>query len=73
MNNVRNSTDKRVLSPQAPAEVTSNWENRTIALPDPTRSLAQFVMPDNSVLGMILDTENPYLAQEHISSVKRKR
>lgn len=73
VNRVRNSSDKRVLPPQASAEDTSNWDNRAIALPDPTRSQAQFIMDDNSNLGMLLGTENPYLAQERISSVKRKK
>lgn len=73
VNRVRNSNDKRVLPPQASAEDTSNWDNRAIALPDPARSQAQFMMEDNSKLGMILGAENPYLAQERISSVKRKK
>lgn len=73
VNRVRNSNDKRVLLPQSSAEDTSNWDNRAIALPDPTRSQAQFMMGDNSNLGMILGTENPYLAQERTPSVKRKK
>lgn len=73
VNKVRGSSDERELPPQASAEDTSNWDNRAIALPDPTRSQAQFIMGDNSELGMILGIENPYLAQERISSVKRKK
>lgn len=73
VNKVRGSTDKRVLPPQASAEDTSNWDNRAIALPDPSRSAAQFIMADNSKLGMILGIENPYLVQERTSSVKRKK
>lgn len=74
MNKISNfASNKRVLPPQSSAEDTSNWDNRAIALPDPTRSQAQFMMGDNSNLGMILGTENPYLAQERTPSVKRKK
>ncbi len=73
VNKVRGSSDERELPPQASAEDTSNWDNRAIALPDPTRSAAQFIMSDASDAGLVLDIENPYLAQERLSSVKRKK
>ncbi len=75
MSKVRGSDDKRELPPQASAEDTSNWDNRAIALPDPKRSAAQFIMSGSSEGGMI-DPDmlnNPYLEQERIKSVKRKK
>lgn len=73
VNKVRGSGDKRKLPPQASAEDTSNWDNRAIALPDPTRSAGVFIMADNSTAGIALDIENPYLEQERLQSVKRKK
>lgn len=73
VNRVRNSKDKRVLPPQASAEDTSNWDDRAIALPDPKRSAAQFITSEESDTRLIVDIENPYLAQERLSSVKRKK
>lgn len=71
---VRGSSDTRVLPPQISAEDTSNWDNRAIALPDPKRSAAQFIMNDyGSDDGLILQIENPYLKQERVTSVKRKK
>jgi hypothetical protein len=70
---VRGSKDKRELPSQASAEDTSNWDNRAIALPDPKRSTAQFIKGDNLANNAILMIENPYLAQEQLSSVKRKK
>lgn len=73
VNKVRGSGDKRELPPQASAEDTSNWDNRAIALPDPKRSVGVFIMTDNSNAGIALETENPYLEQERLKSVKRKK
>ena len=73
VSNVRGSGDKRELPPQASAEDTSNWDNRAIALPDPKRSAAQFITTDDPDTGIILDIENPYLAQARITPVKRKK
>lgn len=75
VNKVRGSSDKRELHPQTSAEDTSNWDNRAIALPDPKRSAAQFITADESDVGtgVALEIENPYLAQERFSSVKRKK
>ena len=75
VNKVRGSDDKRELPPQMSAEDTSNWDDRAIALPDPKRSAAQFIMSDDSDadIGIVLEIENPYLAQEQISSVKRNK
>lgn len=73
VNKVRGSGDKRELPPQMSAEDTSNWDSRAIALPDPKRSAAQFIMSDDSDAGIVLEIENPYLEQERISSVKRKK
>lgn len=73
VNKVRGSSDKRELPPQTSAEHTSNWDNRAIALPDPKRSAAQFIMADDSGISVMLPIENPYLAQEHISSVKHNK
>lgn len=74
VNKVRGSSDKRELPPQTSAQDTSNWDNRAIALPDPTRSAGVFIMADDSeASGMILDIENPYLKQERLTSVKRKK
>lgn len=70
---VRGSRDMRELPPQTSPEDTSNWDNRAIALPDPKRSAAQFIMADDSDISAVLPIENPYLAQEQISSVKRKK
>lgn len=70
---VRGSNDDRVLPPQASAEDTSNWDNRTIALPDPRRSAAEFILngndPDDS---LALAIENPYLEQERLKSGKHR-
>ena len=73
VNRVRNSNDKRVLPPQASAEDTSNWDNRAIALPDPRRSEAQFMKDSGLGDNAFMIIENPYLAQEQLSSVKRKK
>lgn len=73
VNKVRGSSDERELPPQKSAEDTSNWDNRAIALPDPNRSEAQFILADDSGVGYILNIENPYLEQERLSSVKRKK
>lgn len=72
---VRDSGDNRELPPQVSADDTSNWDTRAIALPDPKRSAAQFIMSDNADtdIDIVLQIENPYLAQEQISSVKRKK
>lgn len=70
---VRGSKDKRELPPQTSAQDTTNWDNRAIALPDPKRSAAQFITGEESGTGLILDIENPYLKQERLSSVKRKK
>ncbi len=70
---IRGSSDKRELPPQTSAEDTSNWDNRAIALPDPKRSAAQFIMADNSDISAVLPIENPYLKQEQITSVKHKK
>ena len=73
LSKVRGSDDKRELPPQASAEDTSNWDNRAIALPDPKRSEAQFIKGGGLSGNAILIIENPYLAQEQLSSVKRKK
>lgn len=73
LSRIRSSDDKRELPPQTSAEDTSNWDSRAIALPDPKRSAAQFITTEDSDVGIALDIENPYLAQERLSSVKRKK
>lgn len=74
VNKVRGSGDSRKLPPpQASAEDTSNWDNRAIALPDPKRSSAQFIMSEESDIAAILPIENPYLKQERLKSVKQKK
>jgi hypothetical protein len=73
LNKVRSSDSKRELPPQASPEDTSNWDNRAIALPDPKRSSARFIMNDDSSVGIALEIENPYLEQERLKSVKRKK
>ena len=75
VNKVRGSGDSRELPPQTSAEDTSNWETRAIALPDPQRSSAQFMLGDNSNVGIsiALAIGNPYLEQERLKSVKRKK
>ncbi len=73
LSKVRGSDSERKLPPQASAEDTSNWDNRAIALPDPKRSSAQFIMSDDSSEDIVLAIENPYLEQERIKSVKRKK
>lgn len=73
LSKVRGTNDNRELHPQTSAEDTSNWDNRAIALPDPKRSAAQFIMSDDSNAGIALGIENPYLAQERNTSVKRKK
>lgn len=72
VNRVRNQSDKRDLPPQASAEDTSNWDNRTIALPDPRRKQADFLKARLGE-GMMIDPRNPYLEQERLTSVKRKK
>ncbi len=75
LNKVRGSANNRELPPQASAEDTSNWDNRAIALPDPKRSSAQFIMNDlgeNNVIDESMLT-NPYLEQERLKSVKHKK
>lgn len=73
LSKVRSSDSKRELPPQASAEDTSNWDNRAIALPDPKRSSAQFIMNDYGSSAVIEVIENPYLEQERLKSVKRKK
>lgn len=73
VNKVRGSSDDRELPPQTSAEDTSNWDTRAIALPDPKRSAAQFITTDDLDEGIVLEIENPYLAQERVTSVKRKK
>jgi len=74
VNKVRGSGNNRQLPPQTSAEDTSNWDNRAIALPDPKRSGAQFIMADDSDLSaVLLPIENPYLEQERLQSVKNKK
>lgn len=75
VNKVRGSGDKRELPPQMSAEDTSNWDNRAIALPDPKRTAAQFIMNDNSDadIDIVLEVENPYLAQERVTSVRHNK
>ncbi len=73
VNKIRDFGDTRELPPQTSAEDTSNWDNRAIALPDPKRYAAQFIMADDSDISAILPVENPYLEQERLTSVKRKK
>jgi hypothetical protein len=74
LSKVRGSDSKKELPPQTSAEDTSNWDNRAIALPDPKRSSAQFIMnEDNSDLIAIDVIDNPYLEQERLKSVKSKK
>ena len=70
MDRIRHSDDKRELPPQTSAEDTSNWENRPISLPDPSRPLAEFILPESSVGKVIYLPENPYLIQEQRKSEK---
>ncbi len=73
LSKVRGSDSERELPPQASAEDTSNWDNRAIALPDPKRSSAQFIMSDDSSTDIVLAIENPYLEQQRLESVKHKK
>jgi len=73
LSKVRSSDDKRELPPQASAEDTSNWDNRAIALPDPKRSSAQFIMSEDLNVVAIQPIEKPYLEQERLKSVKHKK
>lgn len=74
LSKVRGSDSKRELPPQASPEDTSNWDNRAIALPDPKRSSAQFILNDyDSDAGIAVAVENPYVEQERLKSVKRKK
>lgn len=74
LSNIRDSSDKRELPPQASAEDTSNWDNRAIALPDPKRYAAQFILDGDDSDGVIaLAIENPYLEQERLKSVKHSK
>jgi hypothetical protein len=73
LSKVRGSDSKRELPPQASPEDTSNWDNRAIAQPDPKRSAAQFFRNDNPNTGLAMEIENPYLEQERLKSVKRKK
>lgn len=73
LSKVRSSNSERVLPPQTSPEDTSNWDNRAIALPDPKRSSAQFITNDYGSNAVIEVIENPYLAQERLKSVKRKK
>ena len=73
LSKVRSSDSKKELPPQTSPEDTSNWDNRAIALPDPKRSSAQFIMSDYGPSGIIEAIENPYLEQERLKSVKRKK
>lgn len=65
---IRMKGDTRKLPPQSSAEDTSNWENRPIALPDPSRPLADFLLPESNVGKMLYLPENPYLIQEQLKS-----
>lgn len=71
VNRVRHLDDSRELPPQSSAEDTSNWENRPIALPDPSRPLADFALPESMVGKAIFLPENPYLIQERIKKSKK--
>lgn len=74
LSKVRGSSSKRELPPQTSAEDTSNWDNRAIALPDPKRSTAQFILnDDDSDLIYTPAPTNPYLEQERLKSVKSKK
>ncbi len=73
LSKVRGSNNERELPLQASADDTSNWDNRAIALPDPKRSSAQFIMSDDSSVDIVLAIENPYLKQERLKSVIHKK
>lgn len=74
LSKVRGSDSKRELPSQTSANDTSNWDNRAIALPDPKRSSAKFILADtDSDLVAIPDITNPYVEQERLKSVKRKK
>jgi hypothetical protein len=74
LSKVRGSNNKRELPPQTSPEDTSNWDNRAIALPDPKRSAAQFITSDyDSDAVIAVAAENPYLEQERLKSVNRKK
>jgi hypothetical protein len=67
-------SDKRELPPQTSAEDTSNWDNRAIALPDAHSRHAVFITNKTPDLAVDLDlTVNPYIEQERLKSVKRKK
>lgn len=70
---IRGSSDERELPHQVSPEDTSNWKNRVIALPGPNRSEAQFIMADPSDIQLVPKIKNPYLTQERLASVKRKK
>lgn len=74
LSDVRGSYSDKELPPQASAEDTSNWDNRTIALPNPKRPLASFARPlPPNYEDIIFDIPNPYLEQERLKSAKNKK
>mgnify|MGYP001400322721 CR=1 FL=1 len=74
LSNIRGLGGKRELPPQASAEDTSNWDNRAIALPNPNRPYAEFIFGDNdNDLDFIDSATNPFIEQERLKAVKRKK
>jgi len=71
LDRIRIKGDTRKLPPQSSAEDTSNWENRPIALPDPSRPLADFLLPESNVGKLLYIPENPYLIQERLKKSKK--